>query len=78
MNKADFFGWSLVAMALGACAALLIQVWKEPAKNEQPHFSAKTADRFIKKCYAADLYPVIVRDDKGNIIHLCCKEKTDE
>ncbi len=47
------------------------------SKEEVP-VSVERATALIQKCYSVNLLPVIVRNDKGDVIDVFCKEKGNE
>ena len=46
--------------------------------SKKAPISVEKATAIIQKCYSVDLSPVIVRNDKGDVIDVFCKEKGNE
>ncbi len=46
--------------------------------EEKVPISVEKATAVIQKCYSVNLLPVIVRNDKGDVIDVFCKEKGNE
>lgn len=66
--------WLLIALFLTLSFGILDKTLQ---KEAVPIIEPGRMTDIVRKCYKVDLSPVIVRNDKGHVIDVFCKEKSN-